>query len=110
MMISFSGKLNRKAYWKSLIFGTLVFIPVSLVLFWMLDLQGGDDPRASTLQQTLSIVFFILYLASIAYYVMFLLSVVFRRSRDAGNVVLWTVISILVPFGFVVLGLVPSRK
>lgn len=109
-MILFTGKLNRTNYWKNLILGALVFIPVSLLLLWLVDIQNAEVPGASITNQTLSIIFFMLYIASALCFLAFLISVILRRARDAGNVVLWTLVALLVPFGGIVLGLIPSRK
>lgn len=109
-MMKFSGKLTRSAYWKSLgllLISAVVILSATLVL---LDLQNAEMPGASGLNQALAIILFCLLLISILYFVIMAIGIIIRRAHDTEHSMLWMIIGLFVPFGYVIIGFIPSKK
>ena len=109
-MVLFSGKLSRTDYWKKLIGSFLITIISFGLLLVLLDLLDAELPGASATNQALAVALLTLSLASILTFAVYWFSLTVCRARDAGHVVLWTVMAVLLPPGWVLIGLIPSRK
>lgn len=109
-MITFSGKLNRAGYWKTLVISVVGLIIVSGTLLWLLDIQDGEIVGASAQSQILAVIFGLLYFASLVFFFAMILSAIFRRAHDISNSLVWVLVGLFVPFGFIVIGLLPPRS
>jgi uncharacterized membrane protein YhaH (DUF805 family) len=109
-MFTFSGRLSRKEYLRIVLLSLVGLVVISGSLLWLLDIQDAEMPGASSMNQALSIVFLCLYLLSLGFFGMHILSAVVRRARDTGNTVLWTTLGIVMPLGLFLLCIVSPRR
>ena len=109
-MFTFSGRLSRGEYARAVVLSLVGLVVVSGSLLWLLDIQDAEVPGASSLNQALAIVFFILYVLSLGYFGMHILSAIVRRARDTGRTTLWTVLGVLMPLGLLMLWVVSPRE
>lgn len=109
-MIKFNGTLNRSAYWKIILMSLAGFVLISGTLLWLLDWQNAELPGASTFNITLAIIFFVLFSVSVIYFTLMVIGAVMRRAHDTKNSMLWLLLGLFLPFGYLIIGLVPSKK
>ena len=109
-MFSLSGTLTRKQYWYRQLFFMAEVIIVMVLGIMFLDAINTESPNASTTTEFIATGVFFLLLANMLTIAVASIFVVIARARDIGNTVMWSVIAILVPFGWVVLGLIPSSS
>ena len=110
-MIKFAGTLNRTGYWKNFIGIWAGVILLATVLGLILESLNANEPSASALAQVLAVTVFGLLLVGLLTALAALLGVTVRRARDAGDVVVWTGIAVvLLCLGPLLLGLVSSRR
>ncbi len=108
--MNFAGLLGRTNYWKKLLIGTLIFLAILIPAFWLLDIQNAEMAGASDLSQGLALFFGVLNLLNILGYTVYVASLIVRRARDIGSVPIWVVVAWFIPFGILIVGLIPSRK
>lgn len=109
-MIKFSGRIDRSTYWKAIVFLLVGLILLSSLLLILLDIQNAELSGASAFNQILAVVFLILLIMVGLFFSVAFIGTVIRRAHDTNNSMLWIFLGLFIPLGFVILGLVPSRK
>ncbi len=103
------GTLGRRDYFKyfAILYGS--FIVSSIVYLLFLEAIAAETEFNTALQYVALIVTIILL---IVYAVGSIVSLfwLIRRARQAGNMALWIIIGILVPFGFIIVGFIPPKN
>lgn len=102
------GTLGRKEYFKyfAILYGSFIISSVLYLLF--LEAIAAEAEFNSVLQYV-ALVVTIVFLAVYAIGGVVSLFWLIRRARQTSNMALWIVIGILVPFGFIVVGLIPPK-
>jgi uncharacterized membrane protein YhaH (DUF805 family) len=105
-----SGVIGRTEYFKTIIILLVEWIVVTGVLSFFMDMQNAEVQGAPVFNQTVAIALFALLLLNTLLVFVVAFSAVIRRARDTGRVVLWTSLSILVPFVYILLGFIPRNR
>lgn len=109
-MVKFTGKLNRSSYWKTLLLILVCLVFSSALFTFLSDIQNADVAGASSLSISLAIIFFVLLVISAVYFSVALIGAIIRRAHDTNNSMMWIILGLFIPFGFMLIGLVPSQK
>jgi len=103
------GTLNRKDYFKyiAILYVTSILSAVAYIAF----IEAiAIEAEFNTLLQFISLLITIALLTFYAIGGVLSLFWLIRRARQAGNMALWIIIGILIPFGFIIVGLIPPNK
>lgn len=103
-------RLNIKQYWVRILLVVVELIVVSAVLFVLADQQNAELPGASGQSQMLAVLFIVLIAVNGLAAFIYSLVTILRRARDTGYTFAPFLIGAVVPFGFIVVGAVPSKK
>lgn len=109
-MLNFKGRLTQNQYFVALLKIVISFLIVSGLLSWGLDLLKANEEGASKSAEAMAIILLTMLLLSVIFFLLTYTVAVIKRGRDAGNAVLWAVLSYIIPFGFLVIGLLPSKR
>jgi len=104
--------MSRKQYWKFLLLLNVGWYVFVIIFSLALDLIGSlfDFEKSNgMLPSIIAIILIIMLIGSLIYWVIMSIFIYLRRGRDIGNDILWALIALLIPFGFIVLGLIPSK-
>ena len=100
-LLSPYGRINRAMYWKTII---VLYVGYLLAVFLAAMVLESNVNDAAVFMAVIGLIF----LAFAYFYVSLVLFL--KRGRDAGNAVLWAAIGLIVPFGFIIVGILPSKK
>ena len=109
-MLTLEGKLDRIQYWRMLVAWLVLYtVTVALTLF-LLELLGADKPNAGALREIMALILFVALCVEALVGAYSAFGIVMRRSRDIGRTVLWTIVALFLPLGWVLIGLIPGSK
>ena len=96
----FDGTVSRQEYWKYFFLSAAYLLLFALAVRSLTEILGYDSQNG----------IIIVYTAGSIIWLMWFVTVMVRRARDAGNVIAWTLIALLTPLGFITVGLAPSKN
>jgi len=102
--------LNIKQYWIRIVLSVVELFVVSVALLVLIGVVDGDPQQALLSTNILTLVLLGLMLLNGIANVVYVLLTILRRSRDTGYTVPLFLVGAFVPFGFVVVGVIPSKK
>jgi uncharacterized membrane protein YhaH (DUF805 family) len=109
-MFSFSGTLSRKRYWHKILLLLLESIVVFSLLYLLMDFQDAEKANAPALNQIIAVTAFVLMILNGLAVLVAAASAIMRRARDIGDPVAWATLGILIPFGFLMIGFIPTKR
>ena len=108
--MAYVTQVQRKEYWlkTALLLGELMLM--SVIVFALLELFNAADQHASSAQQIGAVVSFMALLLNAAVIYVMMLILILRRARDTGLTIVWFLVGAFVPFGWIAVGCIPSRR
>lgn len=105
-LFNYNGTIGRKQYFIKQAIFLVVFLLIFTVYLSLVSLLPKDAKETVALNIAL-IGSLVLMLGVTIIYIIASLFLVMKRARDTGSFVLWITIAILVPFGYIIVGLIP---
>lgn len=112
LFISPYGVMSRKQYWKTFLLlngGWYLFVIIFALGLDLLENLFDLEKYNGVLSSIIAIFLIIMLIGSLIYLAIMSIFIYLRRGRDIGNDILWALIALLIPFGFIVLGIIPSK-
>lgn len=106
-LFSYNGTIGRKQYFIKQALLLIAFVAYTIVAIVFSELLSNGSNESAFISWVLLVVFLASVIVSILWFVASLF-LAMKRARDTGSFVLWITIAILVPFGYIIVGLIPT--
>lgn len=104
----FVGTISRSHYWRFLVLSGAYLFLLAMITYGIRNFILSQSRLGQSMTETVDALLLTLFAVLLGIWLVWYVSIVVRRARDAGSVVPWTLIAFLSPLGFITVGLARS--
>jgi hypothetical protein len=109
--ITIHGELGRKEYFILLIQLTVgYYLLIILATIIMIIISSLVINENSIWSELFAIIFILILISATIFNILASLFMILRRARQTSYFILWLIVGVLVPFGSIIIGLIPAKK